>query len=296
MKKTGFLMALAVVASLVFSATAQDSSWKKARTLSGIAYDSGDAVCGWVDIKCGKAGKGNTAKVSGKITMLGSKAITLGAKTVQVASTVKVSFPIAGSTPLNVTITGDSFSGSQEDGATDPIRIETGTSKGDLANTSDPSVTAEYDSDNFKMPDGWDILDEALPDGEVFTVTSKGKWKFNKAAKIKFKKVKDDGLVSYELVGTDVDDDDDDEDEDGKKKKKKRKRRTNLSGLKLTYNAKTGTFKGTFRVYATNEFSTEKKPKLKKYTAKVAGMIVDGYGIGTAAVSKLGLQMSIVIE
>ena len=293
MRKTGLLMMLAVATSLVFSAAAQDSLWKKARTLSGIAYDSGDAVCGWVDIKCSKAGKSNTAKVSGKITMLGSKAITLGAKTVQIGSTVTVSFPIAGSTPLNVTITGDFFTGSQEDGATDPIRIESGTPNGDLSNTSEPTVTVEYDSDNFKMPDGWDLLDEALPDGEVFTVTAKGKWKFGKATKVKFKKVKDDGLTSYELVGLDVDDDDD-EDEDGKKKKKKR--RTNISGIKLSYNAKTGTFKGTFRVYASNEFYTEKKPKLKKYTAKVAGMIVDGYGIGTAAVSKLGLQMSVVIE
>lgn len=302
MKKTGFWMALAAVVSLAFSASAQDSSWKKARTLTGIAYNSGDTVCGWIDLKCGKAGKGNTAKVSGKLTLLGGKSITLAARTVQAAATVSVSFPIDGSTPLNITITGDSFSGSQEAGAADPIRVETGSGGGGLSNTSEPTISAEYDTSGLKLPEGFELMDELLPDGQSFTISGK-KWTFGKAAKPRYKKVKEDGITTYELTGVDFedddDDDDDDDDEDGKKKKKRKakKKRTNVSGMKLTYNEVTGTFKGTFKVYATNEFSVgDKKPKLKKYTARVAGMVVDGYGFGSASVAKLGLSLSVVIE
>ncbi len=57
----------------------------------------------------------------------------------------------------------------------------------------------------------------------------------------------------------------------------------NASGLKLTYVAKTGAFKGTFKLYA-----TDASGHLKKYTAKVSGVMVGRRGYGTATVKNVG--------
>ena len=54
------------------------------------------------------------------------------------------------------------------------------------------------------------------------------------------------------------------------------KGKTNGSGLKLTYTAKKGTFKGSFKVYELQG------SKLKKYTVNVNGIVVDGVGYGEA--------------
>ena len=64
----------------------------------------------------------------------------------------------------------------------------------------------------------------------------------------------------------------------------------NPSGLKLTHSAKTGTFKGTFKVY-----SEVTETRLKKYTATVTGAVTDGVGYGTATIKKVG-SMPVVIE
>ena len=56
----------------------------------------------------------------------------------------------------------------------------------------------------------------------------------------------------------------------------------NPSGLKLTYNAKDGTFKGSFKAYA----DVNGKPKAT--TVNVAGVLVNGIGYGTATVKKAG--------
>ena len=62
----------------------------------------------------------------------------------------------------------------------------------------------------------------------------------------------------------------------------------NLSSLKLNYAPKTGLFKGTFMIYATNEdpYGSMKRPKLKKYRATVSGVVVNGVGFGQASVKK----------
>lgn len=56
----------------------------------------------------------------------------------------------------------------------------------------------------------------------------------------------------------------------------------NPSGLKLTFTAKTGTFKGSFVFYTLNN------GKLKKNTVTVSGVVVDGVGYGTASIKKMG--------
>ena len=56
----------------------------------------------------------------------------------------------------------------------------------------------------------------------------------------------------------------------------------NPSALKLTYTAKSGTFKGSFKVYAVAN------GKLKATTVNVAGVMIGGKGYGAATVKKHG--------
>lgn len=56
----------------------------------------------------------------------------------------------------------------------------------------------------------------------------------------------------------------------------------------MKYTEKAGTFKGSFKVYATNASGIMDgvKPKLKKYTVNVTGFVVDGKGAGQASIKK----------
>ena len=92
------------------------------------------------------------------------------------------------------------------------------------------------------------------------------RWVFDKAATIKYKKGEFD----------------DDAYEKGLNEGK-----TNNSGLKLTYNARSGTFKGNFTVYS--EDGAGKMPKLKKMRVTVTGVVVDGYGYGQVTVRNVGV-------
>lgn len=56
----------------------------------------------------------------------------------------------------------------------------------------------------------------------------------------------------------------------------------NPSALKLTYKAKDGTFKGSFKAYAVEN------GKPKATTVNVVGVLVDGVGYGTATIKKVG--------
>ena len=62
-----------------------------------------------------------------------------------------------------------------------------------------------------------------------------------------------------------------------------------LGTLKLTYKAKDGTFKGTFKAYR------DVKGRAKKVTVSVSGVMIDGVGYGTATIKKVG-SVPITIE
>ena len=64
----------------------------------------------------------------------------------------------------------------------------------------------------------------------------------------------------------------------------------NMSGLKLSYKAKDGTFTGSFKVYSF-EFG-----KIKSYTAKVTGVVIEKKGYGTAMIKKPYCLIPIEIE
>ena len=70
--------------------------------------------------------------------------------------------------------------------------------------------------------------------------------------------------------------------------------RTNLSGLKLTYTPKKGTFKGSFKVYALE--TAGNGVKLKKYTVNVTGLVVDGVGRGMATCRKPAASWSVTVR
>ena len=126
------------------------------------------------------------------------------------------------------------------------------------------------------------VLEELLPIDEVAT-TSKGKWVFKKAAGVKWTKVKA-GVTPLILEpasgkGLVVD---------------TAKGKTNISAIKLTYTPKTGLFKGSFKVYELQGYGAA--TKLKKYTLKVTGVVVDGVGSGMATCKKPSINWPVSVQ
>jgi uncharacterized repeat protein (TIGR02543 family) len=103
------------------------------------------------------------------------------------------------------------------------------------------------------------VLTDYLPD-QMSVGQNKGRWTFPKAGKLSMKK----GVLDDSKAGK------------------------NPSGLKLTYKAKDGSFKGSFKVYSVNG------GKLKATSVNVAGVVINGIGHGTATIKKVGtVQISI---
>lgn len=96
-------------------------------------------------------------------------------------------------------------------------------------------------------------LTDYLPD-QMTVGQDKGRWSFPKAGKLAMKK----GVLDDSKAGE------------------------NPAGLKLTYKAKDGSFKGSFKVYS------EQSGKLKATTVNVTGVLVNGKGHGTATIKKVG--------
>ena len=119
----------------------------------------------------------------------------------------------------------------------------------------------------FNMDGFFDLYgayDSYSPDGTEISVVQ-NRWKLPKADGVRFSK--DEGWYTA------------DEKDYG-----------NPAGLKLSYTAKTGQFKGSFKVYAETETG-----RSKKHSAKVTGVVVDGIGYGTATVKNIG-SVKITIE
>ena len=109
------------------------------------------------------------------------------------------------------------------------------------------------------------LLADLLPNGETVTV-SKGKWTLAKAAKVAYKK----GVLTVTPAT-----------KGGAAK--------NAAAAKLTFTAKTGTFKGAFTVYSVNG------GRLVKTKFTVNGAVVNGVAYGTAFNKKAG-SVPLVIE
>ena len=150
-------------------------------------------------------------------------------------------------------------------------------------NLPNGKMTFAVDIDALPAVDaGFVVLDDLLPDSVEVTVSGGKKIDAGKVAMVKYAKDKASGASS--LVGL------------GDPKK------PNVSGLKLTYTPKTGVFKGSFNVFATNEGSAPagKSPKLKKYRVNVTGFMVDDgsglKGVGEATLKRPAVKWSVTIK
>lgn len=239
----------------------------KAVTLMGAAYYGCDVV-GIVELKVGKLNN-QKANVSGSVTLLDGKKYTIKSKKSyfgdELASTLYLDVKGLGDMWIAIGSMGgiNVFSGSLGKWHVQTAKVGTGLSQG--------TVTASVAMDDLSMFSG-KIVSALLPTNEVASASG-GKWTFAKAASVKWAKLKDGVVPLVQAAGSDkgliVDES---------------KGKTNRSGLKLTYTAKKGTFKGSFKVYALEGEGA--KTKLKKYTVNVNGVVVDGVGYGTATCKK----------
>ena len=247
----------------------------KAVTLQGAVYD-GCAVVGIVELKLGKVSKGKS-KVSGSFTGLDGKKITLKAVPVTGIdgnSPAAVSLDVKGYGKMNLTIGGSRFAGSLSS-----YHVQSATVGG---NWTGRGATVTVEANDLSMFAGR-VLADFLPNDEQATVNN-GKWTFNKAASVKWAKPKKDA------VRPDI------YDEDSQKGLivDTSKGKTNLSGLKLTYTPKKGTYKGKFTLYALE--GSGKATKLKKYTFNVTGVVVDGVGYGVATSKKPTASWAVTVR
>ena len=127
-----------------------------------------------------------------------------------------------------------------------------------------------------------EVLAEFLPDGEP-VIPAGGKWRFHKATSVKWARPKR-GAEEPDVFDPDS----------GKGLIVDKKGKPNLSGLKLTYTPKKGTFKGSFKMYALE--GEGKATKQKKFTVKVSGVVVDGIGYGTATCKNPAIVWSVSVE
>ena len=248
----------------------------KTVTLQGAAYNGCD-VAGVVELKLGKVNaKKRTSKVSGSVITLDGKKHTITAVTlVGVAGTapMDVSLTVRDLGTMAVTIGGAEFAGSLGGWHVQSENV------GGTWTRSDTRVYVGAASTS--LPD--EVLADFLPDGEPVIAVG-GKWKFAKATSVKWAKPKR-GAAAPEMYDPDsgkglvVDT------SSGK---------TNLSGLKLTYTPKKGTFKGSFKVYALE--GEGKTRKIRKYTVKVSGVVVDGIGYGTATCKNPAIAWLVTVE
>ena len=236
----------------------------KAVTLQGVVYDNCDVV-GIVELKLGKVSKGKS-KVSGSFTGLDGKKITIKAVTVgdiDGSKPATVSLEVKGHGTMTVTIGGDKFAGSLGG-----RHVQSGTVGG---NWTKGTATVTVNAGDVSMFAGR-VQTGLLPNSEQATAAG-GKWSFAKAAGVKWAKPKKGAEQPEEF-----------DPESGKGLIVDTSKGANLSGLKLTYTPKKGTFKGSFKVYALE--GEGKATKLKKYTVNVTGVVVGGVGYGVATCKK----------
>ncbi len=231
-------------------------SQTKRTVLDGALYNPDGSVAGTIQLKIGKPNSRYYAKVSGTITPTAGKKVSLKAVSAYVPAAAPVSAVLdaKGLGTLSVRIQNDAFAGRLGDLAVSSAAVGgQWTREGVFA--LDPSA---LDSVEW----GATIRREVLPLAVAVHPARGGKWTFDKASKVSLawdSTRKDSGLSVNTTNG-----------------------RTNTSALRLTYVPSKGTFKGSFKMYAIEN------NRLKRYSVKVSGIVVDGVGYGTATATKPG--------
>lgn len=216
--------------------------------MSGAVLAADGSVEGFVQLDVGKVSKKGASKVT--VTIFGIDGKKMKSKAVQVATGAglqRVTFNVKGYGPLTLDIGSDGFIGRAggETVASVKNRAATG------------GATVAFSLTNGSALNG--LLAQYLPDGVKVTRTAK-KWTTPKAGKLKYVKPNEKKGVAGGLVATGE----------------------NISKLKLSYKAKTGVLKGTFKIWTFDEA----KKKLKSVSAKVTGVVIDGVGYCEATVKK----------
>ena len=249
----------------------------KATSLFGAVYYGCDIV-GVVELKIGKPKKSET-KLSGSVTLNTGKKYTIKSQKFnfggQYAGTPNLTVNKLGSLRIALgSIDGRNvFSGSLGS-----YHVQTASVGGNWTRT-DASATVSV-GDLSVIPGM--VVTDLLPSSEPVT-PSRGKWAFKKAASVKWTKVKAGvtPLILQPATGKGLVVD-------------TSKGKTNLSALKLTYTPKSGIFKGSFKVYALQ--GSGSATKLKKYTVKVTGFVVDGAGVGKATCKTPAINWSVTVD
>ena len=227
----------------------------------GAAY-SADTPAAIVRLRCAKAATrglhAGTSRVSAVVTGLDGKQKRSSSAYVVCDYDAMTSLTVNGWGTLSLTLGGEGFVGSLGSGLT----VRTASAGGDW-----PHARAVVDVDfvsGTALPSG--TLTDLLPTGsraESFTLAN-GRWNFAPAAAVKYAKTGE----TYGLQGLSD------------------PRKTNLSAMRLTYDSRKGTFRGSFKVYVLETAGT--RPRLLKHTARVTGIVVGGLGFGRAEIRNVG--------
>lgn len=256
--------------------TGMDACWTKARTLSGGWGECGlyGGIC---RLKCGKANKKGIAKVSLKITPFNGKKTTYRMVSVNVAAGGPVTARWGDSYAVTIQPDGSFFGEPIYTGlhpCCTPNSVWNARLGGPVSGRHTLSVKADYDESTDPM-----YLFESSPyclnmslvgpfcwryEGSGLSFAANGrKWDFGKKPMLKYKLI--NGV--YQLVGMSAD-------------------KPNLTGAKISYNSKTGLFKGSFYLYTDPivcvdmQVKTKKTIKLRKYKISIAGVWDAGEGMG----------------
>ena len=248
---------------------------KKAQTLLGAVYGP-DGVAGVVELKFGKPNpQKQTCKISGTLTMLDGKKYTVKSQTIVLNQTLASSATlfIKRLGTLSLAFGGTRFAGDLGAYHLQVARVGGAWTKG--------AATAKVAVGGFEKFPGT-VIEALLPKSETASV-ARGKWAFKKAASVKWATLKggEEALLRDIESGKGVTVD-------------TAKGKTNLSGIKLAYTPKKGTFKGSFKVFALQ--GTGRRATFKRYPMSVNGAVVDGYGYGFATSKRPSIVWPVTVE
>ena len=229
------------------------TAFDRTQTVSGAIYGTDGALAGVMQLKTAKAKNGVVKITATMTTMDGKKAKAKAAAIAMPTGSISFKAPI-----------GDMAFAMEADG-----RFTLKNANYEMREAAIGGVMANGAA-KFKLDEAFvlpasGVQTQLLPFEEPFGVSG-GKWTFAKGAGVKW--AKDKVTKEYGLTV--------DTGKDGSK--------SNLSSLKLSYAAKTGLFKGSFKAYALE--GDNGKKKLKKYTVNVTGFVIDGAGKGIAKSGK----------
>lgn len=288
------------------SQTTYMSLWSKARTILGIYETDEFSPAGVVTVKCGKANKSGVASVSMTIKKFDGKTINCGTIKLNLASNKcgDAGWCVEFKNGYSLSLDDDGFGGLDFSGTgVGDDSYGSGLPIGGAINSAyyydffvDASYSEVCDAISEKVPGGFALGEQVVRPLWLYDYDDVGgpmsfsvvgnKFDFGKPVTPKFTTKLGDTL--------NYNDDDD----------------LNLAGVRLSYNPKTGIFKGSFNIYGDARCcmdypeTTRSKPQLKKFSVAVNGVFInfrDGIlteerGGGIAVCKKLGLVMPVFVE